>query len=312
MLVKKIALVSALVMLVSGCEQMDQLKDKLMGAKPELADEKIEPVDAVATVNGQPVSVNVFNSYVRARMQHQQGIDIEKHRGAIINELVNRQLLVQEAIKNGLDKKPQVNAEIEGQRDNILSSVMIRQQLTQNPVTEEMVKQEYDDFIKSTNFDEYNVSYIMVATKEEADTVIASLDKGANFAETAKQKSLDPNGKQGGSLGWVTPNKLPPPFAQMLASIEKGKHGSMSGPNGWHIFRMDDIRTAAAPSFEESKQGMEGRIQKKRLEEYINSLRATANIEIKAVEKAPAPAPAENTPVEATQAEPAPAEAPTN
>ncbi|MDH5436988.1 MAG: SurA N-terminal domain-containing protein, partial [Gammaproteobacteria bacterium] len=176
MLLRKIALISTLIILVSGCEQMDQLKDKLTGAKSELAEEKSAPVDAVATVNGQSITVEVFNTYARARMQQQQGLDVDKHRGAIINELVNRELLLQEAIKNGLDKKPQVSAEIQSQKANILSTVMMRHQLSQDEVTEEMIKQEYDDFIKTTNFDEYKVSYIMVATKEDADAVIASLD----------------------------------------------------------------------------------------------------------------------------------------
>ncbi len=294
MLLKKIALVSALVLLISGCEQFDQFKEKLMGKSGSAETTAPEaPVEAVATVNGQPISVEMFNSYARARIQQQKGIDIDQHRGAIINELINRQLLVQEAVKSGLDKKPQVKAEIQSQQDNILSAMMMRHHLSQNEATEEMIKQEYDDFVKNTNFDEYNVSYIMVKTKEEAEDIVAKLDKGANFAEMAKKKSLDPNGKKGGSLGWVTPSRLPPPFAKMLSTIKKGEQGSMSGPNGWHIFRMDDIRTKEPPSFEDSKQAMASNIQKRNLQQFIEKLKAAANIEVKKTGEAPTePAPA--------------------
>ena len=295
MLFKKIALASALVLLISGCEQFDQFKEQLMGKSDSTETTPETPVEAIATVNGQPISVEMFNSYARARMQQQKGIDIDQHRGAIINELINRQLLAQEAVKSGLDKKSQVKAEIQSQQENILSSMMMRHHLSQNETTEEMIKQEYDDFVKNTNFDEYKVSHIMIKTKEEADAIMAKLDKGESFSEIAKKKSLDPNGKQGGSLGWVTPARMPAPFAQMLSTIKKGKQGSMSGPNGWHIFRMDDIRTKEPPSFEDSKQAMAGKIQKKNLQEFIEKLKTAANIEIKKTEETPVE-PAASTP----------------
>ncbi|MDH5191708.1 MAG: peptidylprolyl isomerase [Gammaproteobacteria bacterium] len=302
MKLKNIALIAALITLVSGCEQFDQFNEKFMGKKE--ATPASEPVDAVATVNGEAISVDIFNSYARARAQQQQGVDIDKHRGAIINEMINRQLLVQEAIKNGLDKQPQISAEIQNQQENILSTVMMRHYLSQNEITDEMLKQEYDDFIKNTNFDEYQISYIMVKTKEEAEDIAKKLDAGANFAEMAKEKSLDPNGKQGGSLGWITPTRLPAPFAKMLGTLKKGEHGIMSEPNGQHIFRMDDIRTQDAPSFEDSKKGMVAKIHKRKLDNYINELKATAKIEIRKTEETPAPsteAPAE-TPAEAPAA----------
>jgi len=299
MKLKNIALIAVLITLVTGCEQFDQFKEKFMGKKE--AAPAADPVDAVATVNGDAISVDKFNSYARARAQQQQGVDIDKHRGAIINEMINRQLMVQDAIKKGLDKKPQVIAEIQNQHDNILSALMVREKLSSNEVTDEMLKQEYDEFIKNTNFDEYQISYMMVKTKEEAEDIAKKLDAGADFAELAKEKSLDPNGKQGGSLGWISPTRLPAPFAKMLGTLKKGEHGTMSEPNGQHIFRMDDIRTQDAPSFEDSKKGMVARIQKRNLDNYINELKATANIEIRKTEEAPAPsteAPAE-TPAEA-------------
>ena len=311
---RKILLASILAITLNGCDQIDQLTGKKEQAATETTSVTQPAVDAVVTVNGKQVSVEVFNSYAKAKLQNQHGADVEQYRGLIMNELINRELLVQQAISEGLDKDAAIAADIENQTSNILAGMLINKKIQANQITEEMMQQEYDEFVKSTDFNEYKVSLITVASEAEANALVEEINKGADFAKLASEKSLDPNGKNGGSLDWVEPRNLPPAIAQTLLKIEKGKVGTLGSSQGWHIFKVDDIRKNDAPSYEDSKRGMAGRLQKKYLDNYLNDLRTKANIEIKADKNAEAPAaeaPAAEAPAaEAPAMEAAPAETP--
>ena len=96
----------------------------------------------VATVNGTPISEKTLQAYMRFKKLREPGFDVEKNRTTLINELVNRELMYQDALKRKLDKDPKILDQIEQQRINLLIKYAIRQATKNKPITEEEMKAE--------------------------------------------------------------------------------------------------------------------------------------------------------------------------
>lgn len=298
---------SAMVLGLSGCEKGSDKASKASGGSAASG-------DTVVTINGEAIDQHIFNSYARARKKERPDTDAERDREAIIKELVNRELFVQEALKAALDKKPIVAGELANQQKNILAAAMIGKVVKDNPITEEELKKEFDRFMAGASFKEFKLRHILTATEEDAKKAVTRLGKGTNFSALAKKVSKDSSAKNGGELGWMNVRQMAKPFAAAVESLSKGKYTAtpVQTQFGWHVVMLDDMRENAPPEYASVKNRLRGFVQKLRLESYINDLRSKASIEIKPIAKAPvdiipeAPAVAAPTPAPA----PAPAATP--
>jgi len=285
------ALIAAL--LLTACDQSTSAP-----AASSAAQQTAAPTgNAVAVVNGKPISEQIFMSYARARMKERPETDINKQRQSIINELINRELIVQEAIANGLDKQPLVAGELENQRRNILAAAMIQKLVQGAALNEEQLKTEYDTAVAGAPAKEFKLRHILTASEDDAKEVIAKLDQGTPFADLAKEKSTDPSGKNGGELGWVNARQVGEEIADAAAALEKGAYRKTPVKTrfGWHVILLDDVRDLKLPEFAEVKDKLRGIIHRKNLEAHVKELRSKAKVEIMPVPAAesskPAPAP---------------------
>lgn len=276
-------IISAMVLAISGCQ-----KEADKGGKAPA--DTASSGEAVVTINGEVIDQNIFNSYARARQKERPETDVERDRDAIIKELVNREMFVQEALKAGLDKLPAVAGELANQQKNILAAAMIGKVIRDNPITEEELKQEFDRFMAGASFKEYKLRHILTATEEDAKKAISRLGKGTNFSALAEKISKDSSAKNGGDLGWMNVRQMAKPFAAAVEALSKGKYTTtpVQTQFGWHVVMLDDLRENEPPKYEAVKNRLRGFVQKLRLESYINELRGKASIEIKPVAKAPA------------------------
>jgi len=240
------------------------------------------PVGAVAVVNGNPISEQVFLSYVRARTKERPELDVNQQREMLINELINRALIVEEAIANGLDKHPVVAGELENQRRNILAAAMIQKLVQGSPISDEQLKKEYDTAIAGAPAKEFKLRHILTENEGDAKEVITKLKKGASFAKLAKEKSKDPTGENGGELGWVNARQVGPEIADAAAALKKGAYGKTPVKTrfGWHVLMLDDVRDLKLPEFGEVKGKIQGIIHRKNLEAHVQELRSKAKVEI--------------------------------
>lgn len=245
------------------------------------ADEKTND-QPVAVVNGKVITRDTLERYT-----HQRGIPpggaSPQQRKALIEELVNRELLYQDAVALGVDKTPDVQAEIEHQRINIIASTMINRNSDRLEVSESDLEKEYESRKAELGGKELKARHILLETKKAAEEIIARLDKGADFAELASSQSTGPSAANGGDLGWFRVDQMVKPFADAASKLTKGTYTKepVQTQYGWHVILLEDSRSVEPPAFESIKDQIRVGLQNQLIEQYIASLRKKASIEIK-------------------------------
>jgi len=87
-----------------------------------------------------------------------------------------------------------------------------------------------------------NASHILVKGEGEAYVILQKIREGASFEEMAKQKSICPSGKRGGSLGWFGRNQMVKEFEVAAFAAKKGQIiGPVKTQFGWHIIKINDV-----------------------------------------------------------------------
>ena len=319
---KRLLLASACVtLLLSGCNKPTATSSSESG-KDSAATTSTAPnavsgdSKIVATVNGTAITLDEFNEYAAHRLQPGSKPTAAEAK-AIVNELVSLELVVQEALKKGLDKKPELVKNIESQRRVLLANAALKDYIESHPITDEQLKKEYEQRVAGTNTKELKARHILVKTEAEAKAIIAQLDKGADFAKLAKEKSSDSSAKEGGDLGWFNPNQMVKPFSDAALALKKGEYTKkpVQSQFGWHVIMLEDSRSPQVPSFDQMKDRVRNFMQQKLSQDFIEGLKTAGKVEIKdqnlpvAAEPATPPAPATATIPGATPAA-APATAP--
>lgn len=236
----------------------------------------------VATVNGKNINEETLRLYSLQR-NLPPGSASPKQTNALIQELVNRELIYQDAVAVGVDKAPAIQAEIEHQRINIIASAMISRSSDRFSVSEEDMKKEYEARKGELGGNEMKASHILLETEATANEMIAKLDKGENFAELARKHSTGPSASNGGDLGWFSADQMVQPFSEAASKLEKGKYTRkpVKTQFGWHVILLEDSRSIDPPAYETIKEQIRVGLQNSLIEEYILSLRKKAKIEIK-------------------------------
>lgn len=235
----------------------------------------------LAIVNGKAVPlarVEALSQQI-ARSGREVTPDIEKQ---IKDEVIAREIFIQEAQKQGLDTTEDFKVQMELARQTILIRDLFTNYQKANAVTDDEVKAEYDKFAAANSGKEYKARHILVETEAQAKAIIAQLKKGGKFEDIAKKASKDPgSGANGGDLDWAPASNYVAEFAQALTQLTKGKttETPVKSQFGYHIIRLDDVREAKLPKLEEVKAQVAQQLQQQKLAKYQSDLRAKARIE---------------------------------
>ena len=238
--------------------------------------------DAIATVNGKQIKQSVYDVITKDIAASGQKID-DNTKNAIINELVSSELVYQEAQRLGLDKQPEFLVREELGRRKLLTNVFLQDYLKKNPVSDADTKAAYEQYKKAYGDKEYSARHILVKTEAEAKEIIAQLNKGADFAKLAKEKSLDPGSKdKGGDLGWFSPASMVKPFSDVTSNLQKGAISAspVQTQFGWHVIKLIDTRPAQPLAYEKVNDGLQKNLQQRQLEKMMSDLRSKAKIDI--------------------------------
>ena len=245
------------------------------GAAPATADK------ALATVNGVAIPQKLYEHAVKQAIA-QGNPDTPQLREAVKSQLIARELFVQEAAKQKLDKDPQVLAAAEEAKRNAMLQKYLQGQIQVKQVTEEDVKAHYEKAKAALGAKEFQLRVIMLNSEQRAREVRDQAVKGKDFAELARQWSLAPSATRGGELGWVsfkTPAKdgetqgLPLPIAQAVEKLQKGKVTEpVAVQNTWWLVRLEDVRATKAPTFDQAKPNIYRMLQAKELERATGEL----------------------------------------
>ena len=245
------------------------------------APKKTAKAAPIAIVNGVAIPAARADVLLREREVH-GAADNPAMRDAVREDLINRELIAQEAARTGYAKKPALQAELALVRQTVIVQHYISDWLREHPVSEAEIQKEYDQAKAKAGGKEYKVRHILLDTEDEAKSVIAALDKGAKFEELAKKSKDAGTRDRGGDLDWMAPGgSLDKAFSDAMVKLDKGKYteSPVHTRYGYHVIQVEDIRPLKFPSLEDVKARIEQQLKQQQLRELVQNLRAKAKIE---------------------------------
>ncbi len=235
----------------------------------------------VAIVNGKAVPKARVDALAAQLAKAGRPVSAEMQ-GQLKEEVVAREIFMQEAQKRGLDGTDDFKTQMELARQTLLIRELFADYQKANPVTDADIKAEYDKFVQANGGKEYRARHILVEKEDEAKTIIASLKRGGKFDEIAKKQSKDPgSGANGGDLDWAGAGSYVPEFSGALTKLNKGQTTDVPVKSqfGWHVIRLDDVREAQMPKFDEVKPQIAQQLQQQKLAKFQDELRGKAKVE---------------------------------
>jgi len=234
----------------------------------------------IAVVNNRPIPKAREDAWVK-QLQQQGQQDTPELRKMIKEELIRREVFLQEAQKRGLAEKPEVKFQLDVQRQNTLIQALMRDELQKNPITDAQIQAEYEKQKQAAGSKEYRARHILVEKEDEAKAIVAELKKGAKFEELAK-KSKDPgSANNGGDLDWAGPDAYVKPFSEAMVKLEKGKFTEtpVQTQFGWHVIRLDDVRDTQFPPLAQVQGQIREALQQQRVQAFVEGLRKNAKVQ---------------------------------
>ena len=251
-----------------------------VSAAPAFAQKKDKAESTFATVNGKAIPKVRADALIAGQVAQGQP-DSPELRKAVTEELVRREVLTQESLKKGFDKKPEVQGQVDLARQGVLIGAYLNDYVRTHPVTEDQIKKEYEDITAKLGKKEYKARHILVEKEDDAKAIIEKLKKGEKIEDLAKD-SKDPGSKdRGGDLGWANPASFVPPFSEAMTKLEKGKFTEtpVKSDFGWHVIQLEDTRELKLPGIDEAKGQIGQQLQQRMVQKHIDELRAKAKVE---------------------------------
>lgn len=234
----------------------------------------------IAKVNGVAIPAERAESMI-VEQRAQGAPDSPQLKDAVREELIRREVLAQDAQRSGVDKRADVQAQMDLARQAILIRAYLQDYVKNNPVSDAELQKEYNEIKSRMGDKEYKARHVLLETDTEAKAVIARLQSGEAFEEVAKV-SRDPGSKdKGGELGWNNPSAFVQPFSEAMVKLDKGKYTTtpVQSDFGYHVIQLEDVRPMQAPPFDEVKPQLQQRLQQQKVERHVMDLRAKAKVE---------------------------------
>ena len=235
----------------------------------------------LAIVNGKAVPKTRLDSLAQQVARSGRPVTPEMQ-AQLREEVIAREVFMQEAEKLGLSSSDDFKTQMELARQTILIRALFADYQLKNKVTDADLKAEYDKFAAANGGKEYKARHILVEKEADAKAIIASIKKGGKFEDIAKKQSKDPgSGANGGDLDWANPGSYVAEFTEAMLKLNKGQmtDAPVKTQFGFHIIRVDDIRTAQLPAFEELKPQIAQQLEQQRLAAFQQGLREKAKVE---------------------------------
>jgi peptidyl-prolyl cis-trans isomerase C len=246
----------------------------------------------VARVNGVELHRSDVTAAQRALPAQMQQMPIEQIYTPLLDQLVTGMLITEAGRKDKLADDPEVKQRVARAEDRAIQEVYVNR-VVEKAATDQILHKQYEQFVKEhPPKEEVSARHILLAKEEDAKAVIAELNKGADFATLAKERSTDPAKDTGGDLGYFSRGDMVPEFADAAFKLKKGEYTKepVKTQFGWHVIKVEDRRTAPPPSFEDSKEELTNEVARGVIGDKIKELRSAAKVETFAMDGTPLPA----------------------
>lgn len=256
-------------------------KAKLLGAAALCLAAFSASAQNIATVNGQPIPKSLQDEWV-AQLVANGGKDTPEARRQITDNLVANALVEQEAAKRKITEDPKVKFALDYAKFRILQEALLRDEIAKHPVTEQEIKNRYEEEKKALGNKEFEVSHILVKDEKTAETIEKKLAAGGNFNALAKEYSIDTGAKEnGGDLGWNRPAVFVKAFGDVVSSMKKGEMTKkpVKTEFGWHIIKVNDVREVPFPAYDTVKDQIREGLELKKQQDFLGELMKQNKVE---------------------------------
>ena len=268
------AAAAAAMLALAGTAYAQHHNDQNMGSAASASADQ-----TVAFVNGRPIKRSEIDLIVRELHQP----DTPRLRAGIRDKLIELDVLMQEARHRRITDRESVRFQADNAARSVYIQALLRDEIAKHKPTEAQIQAEYDREVKLAGDKEYKVHHILVKTEQQAQDIIAQLNKGASFSALAKKDSLDPgSASNGGGLGWAPAAAYVRPFADAVTGLHKGQVSQtpVHTQFGWHVIRLDDERPIHNPSLDEVKSHIVQALEQREAQQFIASLKQKASVKI--------------------------------
>ncbi len=252
----------------------------MVSTAPAFAETEPSRDTVIASVNGTEITLGHLLAARDTLPEQFQQMPLETLFEPLVEQLIEQTAIMQQS-EDTLSAAEQIALENE-RRAFIANAALTR--AAESALTEENVQDAYTAFV--TDFDgreptpEFNASHIIVETEEEAQALREELDAGADFAELAREHSMDGAAEGGGSLGWFGPGAMIAEFEEAVESLDVGEYmGPLETEFGWHLVLLNDTRMSTAPDLEEVREAIEQNLQREAAQGVLDSATSAASIE---------------------------------
>lgn len=240
--------------------------------------------DVVATVNGDDVTRDDVVTAIIALGAEYQDVPLEYIWEPILEQVINRKLIAEAARDAEFDTSEAYLQEIALIEEEVLQQMYMQARVDEE-LTDEAVQAAYENWLVKYQAaglgDEVRARHILVASKEEAEAVIARADAGDDFAELAKELSTGPSGVEGGDLGWFRYGDMVQEFADGAYALQPGEiSGPVESPFGWHVIKMEERSGLDVPTLQDIEVELRDTLARDVILAELDGLRAVAEVEI--------------------------------
>jgi len=258
--------------------------------------------DILATVNGKNITKQDAETFVNASSPQMHFSQLEKEQqDMIVDRLVEKELFTELAKKEGIDKKPEFQRNIDKIKEELLVNMWMKDQMDSTVVSDSESKAFYDkNADKFKQKPSVHARHILVKDEKEAKSITDELKslKGdklkEKFIELAKSKSTGPSGPKGGDLGSFTKGQMVPEFSKAVWELKVGEVTTepVKTQFGYHIIYLEDKLDEVTTAFEKVKDKIISSLKQqqfaKKIGEIVKELKSKAKIEKPAADDKPA------------------------
>jgi len=236
---------------------------------------------AFVTVNGEPQSL--ARAEVLLREQIARGAPNSPQVQAAVREaLVTQALIAQAAVKDGLDKLPLVQAQMELARQSVLIQAWQQQTAQSREISDEDLRIEYERQVKLLGPKQYRLRHILVNEEDTAKLLLERLRSGGKLADLAGEYSRDEATRgTGGLTDWLAQGEMQPALLKAVESLKAGQlaPAAVRGPAGWHVVALEEERAFSPPARDTLRPQLLRAIAQQRVQAAIEQLRQSAKVE---------------------------------
>jgi peptidyl-prolyl cis-trans isomerase C len=252
----------------------------LVACQPKSSQEGGAPAkngQTLAEVNGGIITVEDFKKEVETLPPYLRPMaETAEGKKELLDTMVVREIIMQQAKKDGLDKSPAVAEKMEELKQRVIVEAFLKKKIEEQANISDADLQKFYDQNKDKfkSGEQVRASHILVKDENAAKEILAEIKKGGNFEELAKKHSIDAAGAKGGDLGWFGQGSMIPEFETVAFAMKEGEiSGVVKTKFGYHIIKLTGKRPAGTRSFEESKELIKSKLLPEKQQEIFAKLK---------------------------------------